>query len=248
MRIEKIDENKLKITLPISYFAERNISIEQFTQDAPAVQEFFCDLMEAVEEQYGFSFTNSLIKIEASISSANSTNEIVLILTRTPNGNDGVSLVDRYLSRKAKKTTNKNNNKNANNNKNTSTNLWLEFAKIIGGKDGLWFDPVQSKKDHLKYINCEDSPTDTLIFRFDDFDILCGLAKTINHFYKDFNSLYALNSRYYMVFKRTKLRNVALMFHEFGELVYNPAFTEGYLNEYGKLIFFGNAIESIAKL
>lgn len=220
MKIEKIDENTLKITLPISYFTEKNITIEQFTQNAPEVQEFFCDLMETVEESYGFSFTNSIIKVEASISSHDLAKEVVLILTRTSRSDGATSLVDRYLKRKFAKKEEDNHV--------IATNADTDITK--------------------QYIGSKNNTSDTLVCGFDNFDALCDLAKTVNPLYRDYNSLYELNSKYYLMLKKTNIPSIFFMFHEFGEMVPNSAFLQGYLNEYGRLLILGNALESLAKL
>ena len=59
MKIERINENKLKVTIPVSYFVERNINFEDFDYTSDAAQEFFCELMGILEDDYGFSFLNS---------------------------------------------------------------------------------------------------------------------------------------------------------------------------------------------
>ena len=97
MKIEKISENKLKVTIPVSYFVERNISFENFDYTSPAAQEFFCELMEILENDYGFSFLNSQMVIE---SDYDKSDDIVFTLTKPSTSQDELSVFQRYLNRK----------------------------------------------------------------------------------------------------------------------------------------------------
>lgn len=97
MKIEKISENKLKITVPMSYFEEKNINFESFDGTSEKVQEFFFDLIEKIEEECGLGFLNSHLVIETLPSD---TDDVVFILTKPENNEPQTSLLEKYLGRK----------------------------------------------------------------------------------------------------------------------------------------------------
>lgn len=66
MKIEKLNENKLKITLSIDDLAERNIDLQSFIYNSPESQDLFWDMMQEAEKEYGFNFDESMIYVEAS--------------------------------------------------------------------------------------------------------------------------------------------------------------------------------------
>jgi adapter protein MecA 1/2 len=65
MKIEKINENKIKVTIPLSDLKERNIDIGTLNYNSPAAQELFWDMMEQAEIQFGFKASDSQLCIEA---------------------------------------------------------------------------------------------------------------------------------------------------------------------------------------
>ena len=94
----------------------------------------------------------------------------------------------------------------------------------------------------------------TFIFKFesfDDFINLCAFLKNSNYLnLKDFSKNFSLiyyNGTYYLQALETKYFSVLLdylkiFFSEFGKDVSNSSCIEGFLSEYGKIIFPKNAI------
>ena len=66
MKIEKINDNKIKVTISLSDLQERNIDFEALNYNSPATQELFWDMMEQAEIQFGFNTSESQLAIEAS--------------------------------------------------------------------------------------------------------------------------------------------------------------------------------------
>lgn len=64
MKIERIGENMIKITLSLDDLEERNIDLESLNYNSPAAQELFWDMMEQVEDQFGFNLSDSQFIIE----------------------------------------------------------------------------------------------------------------------------------------------------------------------------------------
>ena len=100
MRIERINENKLKVTISIDDLLERNIDIESLNYNSPATQKLFWDMMEQAEIQYGFCASDSQICIEAA---PDSDEGFVIIITKLDEGGEFES-IQKYIKNKFKKT------------------------------------------------------------------------------------------------------------------------------------------------
>ncbi len=80
MKIEKLTEDKLKITLTLDDLADRNIDLYSFMYNSPESQDLFWDAMNKAEEECGFNVDNSMIYVEASTSGGGN---FTLIVTKT---------------------------------------------------------------------------------------------------------------------------------------------------------------------
>lgn len=100
MKIEKLNENKLKITLSIDDLEERNINLHSFMYNTPESQDLFWELIQAAEKECGFNVDDSMIYVEASTSGGGN---FTLLVTKT---NEAAPVVEK-ISR-PKKLTNGN--------------------------------------------------------------------------------------------------------------------------------------------
>lgn len=64
MKIERIGDNIIRVTITYNDLEERNVDLNALNYNSPAAQEFFWDLMEQAEEQLGFSLADSQLIIE----------------------------------------------------------------------------------------------------------------------------------------------------------------------------------------
>lgn len=80
MKIEKLTENKLKITLSIDDLEERNITLHSFMYNSPESQDLFWELLKEAEKECGFSVDDSMIYVEASTTGAGN---FTLLVTKT---------------------------------------------------------------------------------------------------------------------------------------------------------------------
>jgi len=78
LKIEKIDENKVKITLTLDELSQRQISLKDIEQDSNTAQDLFLDLLEESDLQEDFLMDDSQLFVEAS-----SDNENLFIVTIT---------------------------------------------------------------------------------------------------------------------------------------------------------------------
>jgi len=67
MKIEKINENKIKVTISIDDLLERNIDLDTLNYNTPAAQELFWDMMEQAEIQFGFDASDSRYVLRLSL-------------------------------------------------------------------------------------------------------------------------------------------------------------------------------------
>ena len=93
MKIEKISENKVKITLTIDELSQRHISIKDIEQDSNRAQDLFLDLLEESELNCDFVTDDSQLYVEAS-----SDNENLFIVTITKI--DYMPEISKYSSKK----------------------------------------------------------------------------------------------------------------------------------------------------
>jgi adapter protein MecA 1/2 len=65
MKIEKINENEIKVTISLIDLEERNIDLGALNYNTPAAQELFWDMMEQAEVECGFNSSDAQLCIEA---------------------------------------------------------------------------------------------------------------------------------------------------------------------------------------
>ncbi|MGL4790738.1 MAG: adaptor protein MecA [Anaerotignaceae bacterium] len=106
MKIEKISENQIKLTLTSSDLKERNINLEELIKPSAQTQELFRDIMEQAFSECGFSFENTPLMVEATPISLDGLMIIVTKLPEKETQKDTVSLMsqNKDLRRYKKKT------------------------------------------------------------------------------------------------------------------------------------------------
>ncbi|OPZ87682.1 MAG: Adapter protein MecA 2 [Firmicutes bacterium ADurb.Bin419] len=100
MKIEKINDNKIKVTISLSDLQERNIDFDALNYNSPATQELFWDMMEQAEIQFGFNTAESQLAIEASPDDGDG---FVIFITKLDDDGDFES-IQKYIKNKFKKS------------------------------------------------------------------------------------------------------------------------------------------------
>jgi len=100
MKIEKINENKIKVTISINDLEERNIDLNSLNYNSPAAQELFWDMIEQAEVQFGFNAADSQLCIEAV---PDSEEGFILIITKLSEEGDFES-IQKYIKNKYRNT------------------------------------------------------------------------------------------------------------------------------------------------
>ena len=96
MKIEKINENKVKITLTIEELSKRDLTIKDIEQDSNMAQDLFMDLLEETELNEEFMVDDSQLFVEAA-----SDNENLFVVTITKI--DYMPELSKYAPKKKKK-------------------------------------------------------------------------------------------------------------------------------------------------
>ena len=65
MKFEKLNENKIRITLSLKDLQEKDIDFHDFMSNSLETQDLFLDMLEEAEEKVGFNTKNYRVKIEA---------------------------------------------------------------------------------------------------------------------------------------------------------------------------------------
>ena len=65
MKIEKINDNKIKITLSARDLEERNLDFQALRYNSPEAQNLFWDMIKRAESEHGFTASNCQLFIEA---------------------------------------------------------------------------------------------------------------------------------------------------------------------------------------
>jgi hypothetical protein len=93
MKIERISDNIIKVTISLNDLEERNIDLEAFADNSPAAQELFWDMMEQAELEFGFNISDSQFIIEPI---PDSEGGFILTITRIDDDEDFES-IHKYI-------------------------------------------------------------------------------------------------------------------------------------------------------
>ena len=89
MKIEKVNENKIKISFDYSELEENNISVHSFLSNSYSTQKLFLAILDIANEEFGFNAKNCKISYET-ISFDNK--EFLVIITKSTNSLDSNNL------------------------------------------------------------------------------------------------------------------------------------------------------------
>ncbi len=99
MKIERISDSEIKITISLNDLQERNIDLNSLNYNSPMAQELFWDMMEQAEIQFGFNTSDSQLCIEAM---PDSDNGFVVTITKLDDNNEFES-IQKYIKNKFKR-------------------------------------------------------------------------------------------------------------------------------------------------
>lgn len=99
MKIERINDNEIKVTISLNDLEERNIDLGSLNYNSPAAQELFWDMMEQAEIEFGFTSSDSQLCIEAI---PDSDEGFVVTISKVDEDGDFES-IQKYIKNKFKK-------------------------------------------------------------------------------------------------------------------------------------------------
>lgn len=102
MKIEKLNDNKIKITFSIDDLEDKNIDLYSFMHNSQETQDLFWDLLNKAERECGFNVDNSMIYVEATTTGGGN---FTLIVTKT---NEKPSFISSQSKKKNIKLKRKN--------------------------------------------------------------------------------------------------------------------------------------------
>lgn len=100
MKIEKISENIIKVTISLNDLEERNIDLNSLNYNSPAAQELFWDMVEQAEMQFGFNISDSQLIIEPI---TDSDEGFIITITKVDEEGDFES-IQKYIKNRFRKS------------------------------------------------------------------------------------------------------------------------------------------------
>jgi adapter protein MecA 1/2 len=100
MKIEKVNENIIKVTISLNDLEERNIDLSSLNYNSPAAQELFWEMMEQAEVQFGFNASDSQLIFEAS---PDSTEGFIVTITKMDEDGEFES-IQKYIKSRFRNT------------------------------------------------------------------------------------------------------------------------------------------------
>lgn len=224
MKIEKISDTQIKVTLNHSDLIDRNLKLSELAYGSQKAQALFKDMMAKANEEFGFETDNVPLMIEAV---PLSTDSIMIVVTKV----DDPSQIEQKLEAIGERPTHRTFKEPE---EDRLTDLAL-MGKDISEAQTMPID----KEMAITYV-------------FNDFDQTCMAAHRVQPMFAGDNSLYKYNENYFLVFGRNKkldnqVEGMIGILDEFGSKCPNSALNELYLKEHGKLMIDLHAVDVLSK-
>lgn len=225
MKIEKLSETQIQVTLNHSDLTDRDLKISELAYGSKKAQALFKDMMVRAYEDFGFETDNVPLMIEAVPLSADS---IMIVVTKV----EDPSQIEQKLEAIGERPTHRT---FKNPEEDRLTDLALMGSEI-----------TEQAKENTK------SKVASTTYLFNDFDNVCMAAHRIQPMFVGDNSLYKFNQKYYLILEKNKKANInsdALVgvLDEFGSKFPSSDLNEHFLKEHGKLMIQTHAIDVLAK-
>ena len=202
MRIERVNENMIKILVDASDIRTWNVDIKNFTDNTPEAQELFRFALKRAEQDVDFCVGEAQLLVEA----------------RPASDNGFVMIISKLESEKD-----------------------IAAALLRTGK--------RVKSAEFKIKRRSRAVSLLRIFKFEDFESLCGGVREVYETYIGESRLIKYQGAFYLElmprdsFGLFELENIM---SEFAEKIRNPLVVQGVLNEHGLVMMKDNAVSLIA--
>ncbi|OON95289.1 MAG: competence protein [Epulopiscium sp. Nele67-Bin005] len=219
MKIEKISESQIRITLNHADLSNRNIKITELAYGSAKAQALFKDMMSKAYEDFGFETNNVPLMIEAVPLSLDS---IMIVVTKV----DDPDELDEKLESLSERPTHR-----------TFKDMEDDHSSYSSPTDTVEEEPVTGSQ--LMY--CFDSLDDVASASHQIQHLYFG-ASSIHKYSEKYFLI--LNSNQYANTSHTVLTSIL---NEFGNYAYSSHLNEYYLLEHGQVIIKANAVDILAK-
>lgn len=218
MRIEKVNENKIKVMFDSTELEENDISVHSFLSNSFESQKLFLAILDIANEEFGFDIQNC--KVSCETISFNNKNFVVIVTKLLKStlkaSNSTYNLLDfENSSDDIQKTPEK------------SRNYYFQ-AENNNNKLIYKFNYIENVVEFCKY----------LIFNFPNFDITNSLYKYKENFFLmiDFNK-----------YETSNIEKMASILSEFETNLILSKFSILILQEHSELIIENDAIYKLSK-
>lgn len=224
MKIEKISDTQIKVTLNHSDLIDRDLKLSELAYGSQKAQALFKDMMARANEEFGFETDNVPLMIEAV---PLSTDSIMIVVTKV----EDPSQIEQKLETIGERPTHRTF-------KEPEEDRLTDLALM--GKD---ISEVQATP-----INKEIA----LTYLFNDFDQICMAAHRVQPMFAGDNSLYKYNESYFLVLGKNRKADSAFegivgVLDEFGNRCPSSDLNEMFLKEHGKLMIDLHAVDVLSK-
>lgn len=225
MKIEKISDTQIQVTLTHSDLIDRNLKLSELAYGSKKTQALFKDLMSRAYEDFGFEADNVPLMIEAV---PLSTDSIMIVVTKV----DDPSQIEQKLEAIGERPTHRTF-------KEPEEDRLTDLALMDGTNKEAKEDSHPDRYKQLTYL-------------FDEFDSVCMASHSIKPMFVGDNSLYKYNDRYFLVLGKNRKNDVRVeaissVLEEFGDKCPTTQFSDNFLKEHGKSIISLHAVDVLAK-
>lgn len=227
MKVEKINENKVKISLTIDELKQRKINVKDIEKNMDLARNLFIDLIEESNLEDEFSIDDSQLYIEAS---SDNNNLFVVTITKI----DHIPELSKY---------------SFTNNKNINTRS--KHRSRLKNDDSTSNNRSSSKnsKHNIKY------KIDTTMYSFTSLDNILNMCEVLKKgkFYYGKNSLYKYANEYFLIFEKSSIKNEKFIktfsiISEYCQGYYSYGLFDVSVKENCKLIIEDKALQKLLKI
>lgn len=225
MKIEKLSDTQIQVTLNHSDLIDRNIKISELAYGSKKAQALFKDMMARAYEDFGFETENTPLMIEAV---PLSTDSIMIVVTKVEDPSQIEEKLDAIGERPTHRTF-----------KEPAEDRLTDLALMGKTPEERKDKEPQRKVKSLTYL-------------FDQFDSVCMAAHRVQPMYIGDSSLYKYNEKYFFILNKNKKANVKAetlisILDEFGSKCSSTDLNEMFLKEHGKVLINLHAVDVLAK-
>ncbi|MDF2613285.1 MAG: Negative regulator of tic competence [Clostridia bacterium] len=225
MKIEKLSDTQIQVTLNHSDLIDRNIKISELAYGSKKTQALFKDMMARAYEDFGFETENVPLMIEAV---PLSTDSIMIVVTKVEDPSQIEEKLDAIGERPTHRTF-----------KEPEEDRLTDLALMGKG--------LEEQKEKEPKVRAK-----SLTYLFSEFDSVCAAAHRASSLFIGDSSLYKYNERYFLILNKNKKTNVKAdtlvgILDEFGSRCPSTDLNEMFLKEHGKLLIPLHAVDVLAK-